>query len=167
VLQIFIAPPADPAAAIRARNWAWANGWPIEPGVGCPMEVIQLATPTMPFVPVEGVTYSIRWPEPNQGVYGVVEVLGTATFDPALVAFYKLEINGGDFLGSWLTFGETHNQHVVDGVLELLHADALTPGEYVIRLVLVGHDGNYIQPTFEVPIRVLSEPPTATPSPTP
>jgi hypothetical protein len=61
--------------------------------------------------------------------------------------------------------GETHDTPVSDGVLEILHADALPPGNYIIRLVMVASDGNYLQPTFDVPITVLAEPATPTPTP--
>ncbi len=163
-LQLFIAPPPDPADAIRARNWALTNNVPILPGILCPGDLLQALTPTPSFDPSLGATYFISSPQINQGVYGVIPILGTAAFDPARVQYYKLEISGGSLSG-WVTLGETHSQSVIDGVLETLHADALPPGAYMLRLVLVQIDGNYVQPTFEVPIFILSQPPTLTPTP--
>lgn len=176
VFQLFIDAPADPATAIRARNFAWNNGWPIVPGIECPLEVVHFPTTTptpeitistlMPFNPGTAVNYTIAWPQSGQGVYGVIPIIGTAIFGPEGAQFYKVEISGGT-LDGWRTMGTIHNTPVVNGTLETLHADALAPGDYTIRLVLVGLDGNFIQPTHNVPIRVLSSPPTATPAPTP
>ena len=166
-LQIFIDPPADPALAIRARNWAWANGVPIIPGVPCPADAIVVGTPTpAAFDPSLGLVYNITFPQPGQGVYGVLPILGTANFDANQVNFYKIEISGGS-LDGWVTLGDIHNTVVSNGPLETLHADALPPGNYIIRLVLVAADGNYVQPTYDVPIIVLAEPPTPTPTATP
>jgi hypothetical protein len=162
--QLFIGAPPNPADAIRARNWAYEHGVPIVPGVPCPVEALAQATPTASFDAGIGATYFIRSPQPNQGLFGVVPILGTAAFDPARVQYYKIEISGGPLEG-WVTLGETHSQSVVDGELEILHADALPPGGYTIRLVLVATDGNYLQPTYDVPIFVLAEPPTITPTP--
>ena len=163
-LLLFIAAPTNPADAIRARNWAYEHGVPIAPGIPCPVEALAQATPTPSFDAGVGATYFITYPLPNQGVFGVVPILGTVVFDPNRVQYYKIEISGG-LLEGWVTLGETHSQSVVDGVLEILHADALPPGGYVIRLVLVTSDGNYLQPTFDVPIFVLAEPSTITPIP--
>ncbi|MCA9973232.1 MAG: hypothetical protein KC425_23600, partial [Anaerolineales bacterium] len=55
---------------------------------------------------------------------------------------------------SWITFGTTHSQPVNGGVLEQLQAGGLAPGDYVIRLVLVGQDGNFVGEPYAVPISV-------------
>jgi hypothetical protein len=83
-----------------------------------------------------------------------VPIVGTASFDPADVQYYKLEIGSGWSPTSWTTFGTTHAQSVVNGVLESLQANALSPGDYVIRLVLVRHDGNFPTP-HSVPITIV------------
>jgi hypothetical protein len=80
--------------------------------------------------------------------------MGTAQFDPAQTQYYKLEIGNGRNPNEWTTFGTTHSQPVVNGVLEQLHADALSPGDYVIRLILVGNDGNFIGTPHSVPITI-------------
>jgi hypothetical protein len=69
--------------------------------------------------------------------------------------YYKLEIGYGRSPTEWITFGVTHDQSVSNGVLEQLHADALPAGEYVIRLVLVGADGNFLGPPHTVPITIV------------
>jgi hypothetical protein len=72
------------------------------------------------------------------------------------VQFYKLEIGAGNNPSQWTTLGETHDAPVLNGVLEVLHAYALAPGPYVIRLVLVRQDGNY-PPPETVPIVIAAE----------
>jgi hypothetical protein len=44
---------------------------------------------------------------------------------------------------------------VTGGVLEMLQANALPPGAYVIRLVLVRNDGNFAT-VHAVPITIIS-----------
>ena len=70
--------------------------------------------------------------------------MGTADFDPAVVQFYKIELGipEGDNV-NWVTLGEIHNMPVVNGTLEMLHADALPPGNYFLRLIVV-KDSNYV-----------------------
>ena len=161
--QVFIAAPQDPADAVRARNWAYAHHVPIVPGVACPQEIVdQLSSPAALIDPLTGATYSISSPRPQQDVWGVLPIIGTAAFDQRVV-YYKLEIGPGDIPTEWLTLGDTHDQNVVDGQLETLHADALPPGPYVLRLVLVRNDGNFLPP-YQVPITIVPEP-TPTPSP--
>jgi hypothetical protein len=78
-------------------------------------------------------------------VDGVIPIVGTADFDPTKVQFYKLELGMGDLQNpEWVTLGEARNQPVANGNLEMLHADALPPGDYLLRLVLVRWDGNYV-----------------------
>jgi len=161
-LQIFIAAPADPVEATRVRNWALANGAPIDPGVVCPQAMMDELRGAGGFDPAAGATYSIDSPKPGEGVYGVIPVIGTANFDPSKVEYYRVDIGSGAEPTNWATIGETHTKMVTHGELEFLHADALPPGPYVLRLILVKNDGNFLQPTFDVPIIILSEPPTPT-----
>jgi 1A family penicillin-binding protein len=163
-LQVFIAAPSDPIDAIRARNWAYENSVPIEPGVPCSTELIDqyLVGETLTD-PATGAVYGIARPRSGEEVYGVLPIMGTALFDAGRVQYYKLEIGAGETPTVWLTLGETHTTSVSEGVLELLHADALPPGPYVLRLVLVRADGNFVPP-YAVPITVIVEP-TPTPAP--
>jgi hypothetical protein len=89
-------------------------------------------------------------------VNGLVPVMGTAQFDPSQIAYFKLEIGSSWSPTEWVTFGTTHSSPVASGVLEQLHAAALPPGAYVIRLVLVGKDGNFAGTPHHVPIRIGS-----------
>jgi hypothetical protein len=73
-----------------------------------------------------------------------VPIVGTASFDPAEVEFYKVELgipDGADI--QWLTIGDTHNTPVVNGPLEYLQAEALPPGTYFLRLIVI-RDSNYV-----------------------
>ncbi|MGF1504938.1 MAG: transglycosylase domain-containing protein [Anaerolineae bacterium] len=158
-LQVFIAAPTDPTDAIRARNWAIANGVPIEPGVGCPEEVLTDAGEEDETIfPIEAsAIYEVTSPEPGDTIYGPTPIIGTARWDPERVWYYKLEISQGTIANEWITFGETHEAQVSDGVLEILNADALPPGPYTIRLVLVRRDGNFLQPIL-IPVTISDVP---------
>jgi len=83
-----------------------------------------------------------------------VPIIGTASFDPAVVEFYKIELgipNGGDI--QWLTLGETHNTPVVNGQLEWLQAEGLPPGLYYLRLIVI-EDSNYVGEPHQIQIIV-------------
>ncbi len=162
-LQLFITAPHNAADLIRARNWAYEHDIPIEPGVICPPQVIEEVRAAVVADPVTGALYAIKEPDPHEEVWGVLPIMGTAIFTPSQVQYYKLEIGAGEAPTVWLTLGDIHSESVEDGVLEYLHADALPPGPYVLRLVLVRYDGNYAPP-YEVPITIIPEP-TPTPGP--
>jgi membrane peptidoglycan carboxypeptidase len=159
--QVFIAAPRDPLTALYARNWAYQNGVPIDPGYECPPELVDELLVAEPITdPATGAVYAIDDPNPGEEVYGVVPVIGTALFDPEIVDFYKIEIGPGETPGAWITLGGIYEQGVEDSVLEYLHADAsdiLPPGPYVLRLVLVLPNGD-ILPPYEVPITIVPVP---------
>ena len=79
---------------------------------------------------------------------GETPVIGTVQFSPDQALYYKVEISGGQFGGNWVTVGDTHSNSVVNGQLEYLAA--LPPENYQVRLVVVGHDGNFVQPPYTV-----------------
>lgn len=161
-LQWFIQAPSNPIDAIFARNWAIANGYPIEPGVGCSDALLEdLQQADVAIDPLTGATYFIEEPDRNDEVYGVLPITGTALFDPNRIAYYKLEIGAGDIPDEFVTLGDVHESSVVDGELESLHADALAPGPYVLQLVLVKSDGQTLPP-YQVQIMVV---PAPTPAP--
>ena len=88
--------------------------------------------------------YRITSPKAGDAVSGVLPIVGTADFDPNVVQFYKLELGIPQGNATqWVTLGETHNTPVVNGTLEMLHADALPPGDYLLRLIVV-KDSNYV-----------------------
>ncbi|MFW6062764.1 MAG: transglycosylase domain-containing protein [Chloroflexota bacterium] len=145
---------------VRARLWLQRNGgYQMAPSVTCPPEVVREARgeesegETGQNGPTIG-TYRISSPRPGEQVSGVVPIQGTATFNPSGVRFYKLEIGQGVNPTEWTTLGDTHSQPVNNSLLEELHAYALPPGPYVIRLVLVQNDGNF-PPPHAVPITIV------------
>lgn len=144
--QLFIAPPPDPADAVRAENYARGAGYAFLPTIACSPELIGA---------VGGasiVTAFISSPAPGQMIPSAdTQVIGTASFAPGQVAFYKVEIIGGPW-GDWATIGSTHSDSVVNGVLEVI--GALPSGQYAIQLVVVGNDGNYVQPPYRVDFSV-------------
>ena len=81
--------------------------------------------------------------------------------------FYKIEIGEGEVPTTFITIGQTHTEQVTDGELEMLHADGLPPGKYVLRLVLVSRVDAGTLPPFEVPITILPGPPTTNPASNP
>jgi hypothetical protein len=121
------------------------------PAESCDQELLALARdPNTPAV------WRITSPQAGDSVSGVLPIVGTADFDPAVVQFYKIELgiprdNGVE----WVTLGEIHEQPVVNGALEMLHADALPPGEYFLRLIVV-KDSNYVGEPHTIPITVES-----------
>jgi penicillin-binding protein 1C len=149
---------------VRARNWARQRGYSMAPPTACPSGTARLAAASGSdgiagqgsgdASAPGGTTWNIQSPAPGQQISGIVSIMGTAAFNPAEVQYYKIEIGAGSSPSSWSTFGTTHTQPVVNGVLETLHAEALAPGEYVIRLIIVRNDGNYPTP-YVVPINVV------------
>jgi hypothetical protein len=100
--------------------------------------------------------YRITSPQSGESVKGVLPIEGVAQFDPNVVQFYKIELGipDGDNV-NWLTLGETHNVPVTNGTLEMLHADALPPGTYFLRLIVV-KDSNYVGEPHTISITVES-----------
>jgi penicillin-binding protein 1C len=161
-VRLFLAVPPYYPDEIRARLWAMQHGYSMAPPVVCPARVARQAAGASEGEGSsgdQGVSVSVEtvWridsPSPGETVRGVAPIVGTASFSPAEIQYYKLEIGQGVAPSSWTTFGVVHFEPVVDGVLEQLHADGLAPGDYVIRLVLVRHDGNFPAP-YRVPITV-------------
>jgi hypothetical protein len=97
--------------------------------------------------------WRIDSPSPGEQINGIVPIIGSVSFDPAEVQYYKLEIGSGISPNSWTTFGSTHSQSVSNGLLETLQATALPPGAYVIRLIIVQNNGNYPAP-YLVPVTI-------------
>jgi hypothetical protein len=54
----------------------------------------------------------------------------------------------------WVTLGEIGRKPVVNDVLEMLHADGLPPADYVLRLIVVRWDGNYVGNPYNVEITI-------------
>jgi penicillin-binding protein 1C len=136
--QVFLSPPRNPESLKPAHEWAQANNLAILPVSVCTEELLAESLNT------QGVVYRIISPADGDKVSGNVPIVGTASFDPAEVEFYKVELgipDGADI--QWLTIGDTHNTPVVNGPLEYLQAEALPPGTYFLRLIVI-RDSNYV-----------------------
>ncbi len=158
--RLFLAVPPFYPDEVRARLWAQQHGYNMAPPAVCPARTARAAVDLADGSQGGGgnnapapssAAWRIDSPAPGQRISGLVPIIGTANFNPAEIQYYKLEIGQGTAPSSWTTFGTTHNQSVVNGVLENLQADALPPGDYVIRLIVVGNDGNYPSP-YSVPV---------------
>ena len=87
----------------------------------------------------------------NDGqVKGAVPVAGAVDFNPAEIDFFKVEYRPAN--GDWITIGNVQRASK-SGTLETWHTEALAPGTYQLRLVLVKKDGNFIVPS-QVTVRV-------------
>jgi membrane peptidoglycan carboxypeptidase len=142
VPQLFLSPPRNVESREGAYRWAAENGLILLPASPC--SEATLAQPRSGDMPA---VWRIADPLPDEEVSGILPIVGTADFDPTVVQFYKVELLVGD---QWVTLGEVHQEPVVNGPLEMLHADALPPGPAALRLVLVTWDGNYVGAPYEV-----------------
>jgi hypothetical protein len=138
--SLFLSPPRNPESLKPAHEWALEHNLPIMPAEACSDELLAVARdPNLPAV------WRITSPKSGDSVSGVIPIMGTAEFDPQKVQFYKLELGMGDLQNpQWVTLGETSDTPVINGTLETLHADALPPGDYLLRLIVVRWDGNYV-----------------------
>jgi hypothetical protein len=137
--QVFLKPPRNPESLKAAHEWAQANNIAILPTAACTEELLTVALdPNAPAV------WRITSPADGEVVDGILPIIGTATFNPDEVQFYKFELGmpDGDNV-KWVTLGDTHNTPVANGVLETLYAEGLPPGEYQLRLIVV-KDSNYV-----------------------
>lgn len=142
--QLFIAPPPVPEDAVRAEQYARNNGIAFLPTIACSPELLSaVGSPTV-------ITAFITTPTNGEVLTANMPIIGTAQFSPGQAQYYKIEISGGQFGGSWLTLGDVHYNSVVNGQLEFLQAEGLQPGQYTIQLVVVGNDGNYVQTPYQV-----------------
>jgi membrane peptidoglycan carboxypeptidase len=162
-VRLYLAVPPYYPDEVRARLWARQHGYTMAPPVACPASLVReaMAQPVGEArdegqgAPVGSqAAWRIQSPAAGQRVSGLVPIVGTASFSTAEVHYYKLEIGSGANPGEWTTFGTTHSSPVVNGTLEHLHAYALPPGDYIIRLVIVRHDGNFPAP-YAVPITIV------------
>lgn len=86
---------------------------------------------------------SITSPGLNAEVSGMVPIMGTASHDQ--LKYYKLEVGTGADPGVWSYF-DGGERSVRNGTLGVLNADALAPGVYSIRVLVVDITGNYPTP---------------------
>jgi len=123
---------------------------PILPSQACDEELLaQVRDPNALAV------WRITDPKAEEEVSGVLPILGTADFDPAVVQFYKIELGIPDGENvNWVTLGDIHTVPVINGTLEMLHAEALPPGPYLLRLIVI-RDSNYVGEPHTIPIVII------------
>ncbi|RIL11115.1 hypothetical protein DCC79_05915 [bacterium] len=152
-----------------AVEWARGNGWaavpPLEP---CTQAMIDaaLATGSLPgwsgaaggvFTPTLRAEYRLNL-RPESVLTARTVLTGTAVFNPDEIEYFKVELGAGRSPREWITLGDIHRAPVTNGTLEVLDAPSLPAGEYVVRLILVKKDGNFLDPPFAVPVRLGQAP---------
>lgn len=145
---LFLLPPEDQGERARVREWALRHGWPVLIENLCVGEGVVL-----PPGEIINATWRIKSPSSGDVISKTVPIAGTANFSRDQVLFYKVEWGRGEEPGEWITMGQTHEQPVIDGQLEVWHAEGLPPGQYSLRLVLVKADGNEL-PAYKVTVTV-------------
>lgn len=150
--QLFIAPPPVQDDAFYARLWAQANGVAILPQFACNEQMLQAGAGGMGS-PV--VVANITSPTPGAQIptSSQIDIWGSAAFTPQQASYYKIEIQGGPF-PTFQTVNTTHPNGVSGGLLETIGPYGLPPGDYVIQLVIIGLDGNWLQQPYQVPFTV-------------
>jgi len=144
---VFIKAPPFPDEDAFARIYAQNAGVPITPPVACTPDMLN-ANPN-----ASGVVARITTPTAGDSVKGTVQVIGTVTFTPQQAVYYKVEIQGVQF-PNWTTIGNTHNNSVINAPLEQFGATGLQPGQYQLRITVVGVDGNNLLSTGGTPITI-------------
>jgi hypothetical protein len=147
--QVFLTPPRNPESLKPAHEWAQGNNIALLPTSICTEELLAGSLGAG-----QTAVWRITSPADGDTVKGNGPIIGTASFDPAVVEFYKIELgipNGPDI--QWLTLGETHNTPVVNGQLEWLQAEGLPPGPYYLRLIVI-QDSNYVGEPHQIQIMV-------------
>ena len=145
--RLFLAPPPHAEDAIAAEHFARENGIAFLPTIVCTPELLAIARSQIGQI----VTAYISQPFSGENVTGGKAIQGSVLFTSEQAQFYKLELRGGPY-GDWITLGDIHQQPVQEGQLEWL--PVLPRGEYQLRLVVVGWNGNFVQPPYEVAFRV-------------
>ncbi|MCL4869450.1 MAG: transglycosylase domain-containing protein [Anaerolineae bacterium] len=147
---LFLSPPRNPESLKAAHEWAQANDVLILPTTPCNEELLALAHD-----PNISAVWRITSPRQGETLSGILPIIGTANFDPLQVQFYKIELGipAGEEV-QWVTLGETHHTPVINGTLEMLHADALPAGTYYLRLIVIQWDGNYVGEPHTITISI-------------
>lgn len=94
-------------------------------------------------------TAEIVYPQQNEAVSGVVEVLGSASGDS--MSYYSLEYSTHG--RQWTPIGPPrHGEQVQNGVLGVWDTQRLPPGRYQLRLSVADTMGNQNRNTIEVTV---------------
>ncbi len=144
--QLFIAPPPVPADAAQAEQYARANGFAFLPTIACTQDLLNNAgNPTV-------ITAFISGPTSGQVVSAGFPITGTVQFTSQQANYWKLVLHGGQFGDQWVTMNDIQHESVVNGQLDVI--PGLQPGNYDMQLIVVGNDGNYVQPPYQVSFTV-------------
>jgi len=165
-------PEDEPGSPIGEQRrfviqWAGEKGWSA-------LEPVQICTPEMVVAALErgalpgfaegavdpaalalltGNEYRLNL-SPGALLTARTTLTGTVRYNPSQVEYYKVELGRGVQPREWITLGDIHFDPVLDGPLEVLDALSLPADDYVVRLVLVKRDGNFLEPPHSVPIRI-------------
>ena len=101
------------------------------------------ASPAVQAPRCSDVRAAISSPGINAAVSGMVPILGTAIHPQ--FQYYKLEYGAGPNPSVWSYF-DGGDRAVQAGRLGTLNTDALAPGTYAIRIVVVDKTGNFVDP---------------------
>lgn len=148
-------------------EWAAENGWSaLEPTGTCTPEMVAAALEhgTLPgyaegvldpetLALVTGNEYRLNL-SPGAVLTARTTLTGTVRYNPSSVEYFKVELGRGTEPTEWITLGDVHRDMVLDGPIEVLDALSLPVDDYIVRLVLVKTDGNFLNPPFSVPIRI-------------
>ncbi len=140
-------PSTSQADSVEAERYAREHGLAFLPTVDCWPGVYD----SRPIGSV-GASLQIQQPVSGQPVSQVIPIVGTARYDSGQAEFYHMYIRGGQF-ADWTPLGNAQRRTVINGQLEILHANSLRAGNYVLRLALV-RGGDIVQATdvvFSVP----------------
>jgi len=150
VPTLFLAAPRNQESLKSAHEWASDHNLPILPAQYCTEDLLAAVRD-----PNIAAVWRITSPKGGDSVTGVIPIVGTADFDPQQVQFYKIELGMGDLENpQWVTLGDTSSKPVVNDTLEMFHASALPAGDYLLRLIVVQWDGNYIGEPYTILVSV-------------
>lgn len=129
---LFIRGPfTTPDDVVEAERYARENNLAFLPTIDCMAGVYSQQS-----IGGVGATLHIQQPASGQAVNRILPIIGTAQFNGGQAEYYHMYIRGGRFT-DWTPLGHAQRQPVSNGQLEVLHADALRAGSYVLRLALV------------------------------
>ncbi len=167
--RLYLPIPPHYPDEVRARLWARGTGYRMAPATVCPMSsltfpdsanaqpaqsnTIRESSGAPVAAPASG-NYYILAPSPGSQVNGIVIVHGTALFEPTQVQHFKVEIGAGANPTEWQLVDDPGALPISNGTLAQLAASSFPPGDYTLRLALVGQDGNLVGEPHAVPIKI-------------
>ncbi|MFN2252233.1 MAG: transglycosylase domain-containing protein [Anaerolineae bacterium] len=148
-------------------EWAQSHGWSaLAPQEPCTPEMVSAALERGTLPGPTDVLAGLGLPLPSRAEYHLnlapdselsaqTILTGTVIYNPDDIEYFKVELGRGRSPTEWITLGDVHRGAVVDAPLEVLDAPSLPDDDYIVRLVLVKKDGNFLNPPHSVPIRIV------------